>query len=60
MNLYGLPPSNQNVIDNLLSIGVGVLMHSYVGVVSAGVFVYVCAWQREKESELLNVSVLAW
>lgn len=45
MNLYGPPQSNQDFIDNQLSIDVSVLVHSSVGVVCACVcvFVYVCA-----------------
>lgn len=54
MNLYGPPQSNQDFIDNQLSIDVRVLVHSSVGVVCACVFVYVCV----QESEPLNVSVL--
>lgn len=35
INLYGRPQSNHDFIDNQLSIDVGVLVHSYVGVVCA-------------------------
>lgn len=48
MTLYGpittrSLQSNQDLIDHQLSIDVGVLMHSYVGVYNVCICVYVCA-----------------
>lgn len=49
MNLYGPPQSNQDLIDHQLSIDVGELMQSYVGVCTC-VCICVCMGERKREN----------